>query len=575
MMISDSIKKLPGRAPHRALLYSLGLTEEEMNKPFIGVVNSFNEIVPGHIHLRTITEAVKSGIRMAGGIPFEFPSIAVCDGISMNHEGMKYSLVSRDWIADSCEIMLRAHQFDGVVFIPSCDKVVPGMLMAAARVNIPSIFISGGPMLPGKYNEKRIGLSDLFEAVGKHASGKMTDDELTCMEQSACPTCGSCSGMYTANTMNCLTEAMGMALPGNGTIPAVYSDRIRHAKMTGIQILSLVEKNIRAKDIMTKAAIENALKVDMALGGSTNTVLHLLAISREAKVPVELTDISRIGDTTPQLCKLNPAGPYFISDLNEAGGISAVMAELLQGGLIDGNAVSVDGTILERVEQYKAPFPSKQYHGADGKVIHPVTDPIGKDGGLAVLFGNLAPEGCVVKKGAVSPEMLKHCGPARVFNSEDEASRAIFHNEIHSDDVVVIRFEGPRGGPGMREMLTPTSALAGMGLDHSVALVTDGRFSGATRGSSTGHVCPEAALGGPIAYIVEGDLIEIDIPKRSIQIVKKSLNGTVTPLTETEIFSRPRVRQPDRQLDGILAKYTMLVGKASDGAIMMIRQEDI
>lgn len=570
-MISDSIKKSSGRAPQRSLLYSLGLTEEEMQKPFIGVVNSFNEIVPGHIHLRTITDAVKAGIRMAGGIPFEFPAIAVCDGISMNHEGMRYSLVSRDWISDSCEIMLRAHQFDGVVFIPSCDKVVPGMLMAAARVNIPSIFVSGGPMLPGKFDEKRVGLSDLFEAVGKNANGDMTDSELSCMEQSACPTCGSCSGMYTANTMNCLTEAMGMALPGNGTIPAVYSDRIRLAKKTGVQILSLYENNIKARDIINKVSIENALKVDMALGGSTNTVLHLLAISREANVPVLLKEISIISDTTPQLCKLNPAGPYFISDLNEAGGISAVMAELLKGHLIDGGAASVDGTILERMKHYSVPFTSKQYIGADGKVIKPITNPVGKDGGLAVLFGNLAPEGCVVKKGAVAPEMLKHCGPARVFNSEEEASHAIFNNEIHADDVVVIRFEGPRGGPGMREMLTPTSALAGMGLGNSVALITDGRFSGATRGSSTGHVCPEAALGGPIAYVVEGDFIEIDIPERSIQIVRKHVDGSVVPLTETEIFSRPRVMQPDRQLDGILAKYTMLVGKASDGAIMMVK----
>jgi dihydroxy-acid dehydratase len=573
-MKSDSIKKSAGRAPHRSLLYSLGLTEDEMNKPFIGVVNSFNEVVPGHIHLKNITEAVKAGIRMAGGIPFEFPAIAVCDGLSMNHEGMKYSLVSRDLIADSCEIMLRAHQFDGVVFIPSCDKVVPGMLMAAVRVNIPSILVSGGPMLPGKFDNKRIGLSDLFEAVGKHADGKMTDHELTCMEQSACPTCGSCSGMYTANTMNCLTEALGIALSGNGTIPAVYSERIRLAKETGIQIMSLVKDNIKARDIITKVAVENAFKMDMALGGSTNSILHLLAISREAKAPVQLTEVAAISDSTPQLCKLNPAGPYFVSDLNEAGGISAVMTELLKGGYIDGNAVSVDGTIKHRTKHYKVPFTSKQVTGADGTVIHPLSDPIGVDGGIAVMFGNLAPEGCVVKKGAVSADMLKHCGPARVFNSEDDATKAIFSNEIQPDDVVVIRFEGPCGGPGMREMLTPTSALAGMGLDHSVALITDGRFSGATRGSSTGHVCPEAALGGPIAYVVEGDLIEIDIPGRSIHIVKKNIDGSLTPLDESEIYSRERARQADRQLEGVLAKYTMLVGKASDGAIMMTRRED-
>lgn len=572
-MISDSIKKTSVRAPHRSLLYSLGLTEEEMDKPFIGIVNSFNEIVPGHIHLRTITEAVKAGIRMAGGIPFEFPAIAVCDGISMNHDGMKYSLVSRDWIADSCEIMLRAHQFDGVVFIPSCDKIVPGMLMAAARVNIPAIFVSGGPMLPGKLDGKNIGLSNLFEAVGKHADGRLTDEELTITEKCACPTCGSCSGMYTANTMNCLTEAMGMALPGNGTIPAVYSDRIRLAKHTGMRIMLLVEKDIKAKDIMTKTAFINTLKVDMALGGSTNTVLHLLAISREAKAPVELAEISMISDTTPQLCKLNPAGQYFITDLNEAGGISAVMAELIKGNLIDGNAASVDGTISERLNLYRKPYSTTQVMESSMDVIHPFSDPIGKDGGLAVLFGNLAPEGCVVKKGAVSKEMLKHSGPARIYNSEDEAAAAIFAREIKPGDVVIIRFEGPRGGPGMREMLTPTSALAGMGLDNTVALITDGRFSGATRGSSTGHVCPEAALGGPIAYVIEGDLIEIDIPRKTIHIVKKSDN-TLVPLSDEEIYSRPQTKAPDRRLDGILAKYVMLVGKASEGAIMITKREE-
>ncbi|MHB1484603.1 MAG: dihydroxy-acid dehydratase [Saccharofermentanales bacterium] len=573
-MISDSIKKSSVRAPHRSLLFSLGLTEEEMSKPFIGVVNSFNEIVPGHIHLRTITDAVKAGIRMAGGIPFEFPSIAVCDGISMNHDGMKYSLVSRDWIADSCEIMLRAHQFDGVVFIPSCDKVVPGMLMAAARVNIPSIFVSGGPMLPGKLDGKKIGLSNLFEAVGKHADGRLSDEELAITEKCACPTCGSCSGMYTANTMNCLTEAIGMALPGNGTIPAVYSDRIRLAKQTGMKIVTLVDNDIKAKDIMTKNAFVNTLKVDMALGGSTNTVLHLLAISREAKAPVDLAEISEISDNTPQLCKLNPAGDYFITDLNEAGGISAVMAELNKGNLIDVDMISVDDSISERLSKYKKPYSTRQNIDEDA-VIHPITDPIGKDGGLAVLFGNLAPEGCVVKKGAVSKEMLNHCGPARVYNSEDEAAAAIFAREIKAGDVVIIRFEGPRGGPGMREMLTPTSALAGMGLDNTVALITDGRFSGATRGSSTGHVCPEAALGGPIAYVVEGDLIEIDIPRKSIQIVRKENNDTLVPLSINEIYSRQKAGQPDRKLNGILAKYEMLVGKASEGAIMITRREGI
>lgn len=569
-MQSDSIKKTPGRAPHRSLLYSLGLTDEEMNKPFIAVVNSFNEIVPGHTHLRTITDAVKAGIRMAGGVPFEFPAIAVCDGISMNHEGMRYSLVSRDWIADSCEIMLRAHQFDGVVFVPNCDKVVPGMLMAAARVNIPSIFVSGGAMLPGKFNETRIGLSDLFEAVGKHSDGKMSDGDLACMEKSACPTCGSCSGMYTANTMNCLTEALGMALTGNGTIPAVYSDRLRLAKQTGFRILKLIEKNVKARDIMNKSAFENALKVDMALGGSTNTVLHLLAISREAGADVTLEEISAISDKTPQLCKLNPAGPHFISDLNDAGGIIAVMAELSKAGIIDMNANSVDDGILKRIYEYKRSFNGQKKFGADGVVIRSVNEPVGKDGGLAILFGNLAPDGCVVKKGAVLPEMLKHCGPARVFDSEEEASKAIFGNKIKKGNVVIIRFEGPKGGPGMREMLTPTSALAGMGLDKSVALITDGRFSGATRGSSTGHVCPEAALGGPIAYVCEGDLVEIDIPARKINIVKKINDNEVLPLTMEEVLLKKMAVQPARALTGVLAKYRLLVGKASEGGIIKI-----
>lgn len=573
-MQSDKIKKSSGRAPHRSLLYSLGLTKDEMTRPFIAVVNSFNEIVPGHIHLRSITDAVKSGIRMAGGVPFEFPAIAVCDGLAMNHEGMRYSLVSRDWIADSCEIMLRAHNFDGVVFIPNCDKVVPGMLMAAARVNIPSIFVSGGAMLPGKYNNKGIGLSDVFEAVGKHADGKMSDDDLTCIEKSACPTCGSCSGMYTANTMNCLTEALGMALPGNGTIPAVYSERIRLAKDTGFKIVELFSNDIKARDIMQKENFINAMKVDMALGGSTNSVLHMLAISREAKAGIDLKEISLLSDTTPQLCKLNPAGPYFISDLNESGGISAVMTELSKGGLINAEVKCVDGTFTERLKNTEVMFSNAGSKGADGRVIMPYNNPVGKDGGLAVLFGNLAPEGCVVKKGAVLPEMLMHTGPAKVYNSEDEASDAIFSGKIHAGDVVVIRFEGPRGGPGMREMLTPTSALAGMGLDNSVALITDGRFSGATRGSSTGHVCPEAALGGPLAYIRNGDLIEIDIPKRSINVVKKDSDGKLVPLSEDEIRKSEMVKCPDRNLTGILAKYTMLVGKASEGAIMVTGQEE-
>lgn len=573
-MRSDSIKKNPKRAPHRSLLYSLGLDKSEMDKPFIAVVNSFNEIVPGHIHLRTIADAVKSGIRMAGGIPFEFPAIAVCDGLAMNHEGMKYSLVSRDWIADCCEIVLQAHQFDGVVFIPSCDKVVPGMLMAAARMDIPSIFVSGGAMLPGKFNGNNIGLSDLFEAVGQHANKKMSDEELITMEQSACPTCGSCSGMYTANTMNCLTEAMGMALPGNGTIPAVFAERIRLAKQTGMKAVELFHEGITARDIMTREALLNAFKMDMALGGSTNSILHLLAISYEAGEPIDLKEVSQIGDKIPQLCKLNPAGPYYIYDLNNSGGITSVLFELVRGNYINPETPSVDGTIGLRLSTFKKQFSSDGSPGADNIVIKPFDNPEEKDGGIAVLYGNIAPKGCVVKKGAVLPEMLEHEGPAKVFNSEDEAVEAIFTGKIVEGDVIVIRFEGPKGGPGMREMLTPTSALAGMGLDKSVALITDGRFSGATRGSSTGHICPEAACGGPIAYIKEGDQIKIDIPNKSLDIVKIGDDGKSVKLLSEEIFSREIAVAPKRKLKGILAKYAALVGEASKGAIMNIGTEE-
>jgi dihydroxy-acid dehydratase len=567
-MKSDAIKKSVERAPHRSLLYSLGLSDKEMRKPFVAVVNSFNEIVPGHIHLRSIADAVKSGIRSAGGVPFEFPAIAVCDGIAMNHQGMNYSLVSRDWIADSCEIMLRAHEFDGVVFIPNCDKVVPGMLMASARVNIPSVFVSGGAMLPGKYDQKSIGLSDVFEAVGKRMEGLYNDTELACIEKSACPTCGSCSGMYTANTMNCLTEALGLGLPGNGTVPAVYSERIRIAKEAGETVMSLIEKGICARDILTRKAFINALKVDMALGGSTNTVLHLLAISREAGADISLQEIAALCDTTPQLCKLNPAGSHFISDLNDAGGICAVMHELERGGYLDTNVICVEGTLKQRLTESITSFSPRKGCTADGTVIMPYDHPIGKDGGLAVLFGNLAPEGSVVKKGAVANEMMIHIGPARVYDSEEEAVKAIFSGEIHAGEVVVIRFEGPKGGPGMREMLTPTSALAGMGLDGSVALITDGRFSGATRGSCTGHVCPEAAIGGPLAYVREGDQIEVNIPARKINLVKKDDHGQWISLCDEEIRSRKKKEQPDRCLNGVLAKYYKMVGKASEGAII-------
>jgi len=548
---SDLIKKAPGRAPHRSLLYALGLTEEEMGKPFIGVVNAFNEIVPGHTHLRSVTDAVKEGIRSAGGVPFEFPAIAVCDGIAMNHAGMKYSLVSREVIADSCEVMLMAHAFDGVVFIPNCDKVIPGMLMAAARLDLPSIFVSGGPMLPGRIDGRPVGLSNIFEAVGAHAAGKMSDEELTQMEMSVCPTCGSCSGMYTANTMNCLTEAMGLALPGNGTIAAVYADRRRLARRTGVQIMKLLEAQRSARQIMTEDGIRNALRVDMALGGSTNSVLHLLAIAREAGIELNLSEISRISDTTPQLCKLNPAGDDFITDLNERGGISAVMAELARKDLLETANPTVDGTLAERIRKVR---------GADGRLIRSIDNPYAPDGGLAVLFGSLAPNGCVVKKGAVLPEMMRHEGPARVFDGEEAVSEAIFAGRIKSGDVVVIRFEGPRGGPGMREMLTPTSALAGMGLDNSVALITDGRFSGATRGASIGHVCPEAAVGGPIARIREGDRIRIDIPARRIDIL----------VPDKELAERQPAVQAPRKLSGVLARYEHLVDISSRGARLVL-----
>ncbi len=549
-MRSDAIKKSPERAPHRSLLYALGLTEADLHRPFIAVVNAFNEIVPGHTHLRTLTDAVKAGIQSAGGVPFEFPSIAVCDGLSMNHEGMKYSLVSREVIADSCEIMLMAHRFDAVVFIPNCDKVVPGMLMAAARMNLPSIFVGGGPMLPGSYQGRRVGLSDLFEAVGAYAAGGMNEEELSLLEQSACPTCGSCSGMYTANTMNCLCEALGLALPGNGTIPAVYADRQRLARKTGEAILRLLKEKKTARMILTPKAIQNALRVDMALGGSTNSVLHFLALAREAGYPLSLKEISRISEGTPQLCKLNPAGSDFITDLNQQGGITAVMAELEKGGWIHTECPSVDGTIGERL---------KKSEGADGKIIRKMDDPYATDGGLAILFGNLAPNGCVVKKGAVLPEMMKHEGPARVFDSEESVSQAIFAGQIKPGDVVVIRFEGPRGGPGMREMLTPTSALAGMGLDSSVALLTDGRFSGATRGASIGHISPEAAEGGPIAKIHEGDRIRIDILERKIDV-----------LVPDDVFSaRSPAPLPARDLTGLLARYEEGVDASHRGARLL------
>lgn len=508
-MRSDEIKYGAKRAPHRSLLKALGVTEEESRRPIIGIASSFNEIVPGHMHLRTIVDAVKAGVRTAGGLPMEFNTIAVCDGLAMNHQGMKYSLITREIVADSIEATGMAMPFDAMVFIPSCDKVVPGMLMAAARLNIPSIFVSGGPMLAGKFRNKKIGLSDLFEYIGEYENGTLTSEELCEAENSACPTCGSCSGMYTANTMNCLTEALGMALPGNGTIPAVYSKRILLAKLTGMQIMKVLEKNLKPSDIMTKDGFYNALRVDMALGGSTNTALHLCEIAKNMKVDINLEDFHKASQETPQLCKLSPSGKDFIEDLDSAGGIHGVMKRLNELNLLNPTPTVSLKNQKELAEKAEI---------KDNKVIREVTDPYNTTGGLTVLKGNIAKEGSIVKSAGVLKEMLVHSGPARVFNSEEEAVAAIYGNKIKSGDVIVIRYEGIKGGPGMREMLTPTSAIAGMKLDKEVALITDGRFSGATRGASIGHISPEAALGGEIGIIEEGDIIEIDIPNGKLNV---------------------------------------------------------
>ena len=510
-MRSDNVKKGIPTAPNRSLFYALGYTREELERPLIGVVCSYNEIVPGHMNLDKIAEAVKAGVRAAGGTPIEFPAIAVCDGIAMGHIGMKYSLVTRDLIADSTEAMAMAHQFDGLVMIPNCDKNVPGLLMAAARVNIPTIFCSGGPMLAGKLNDgRRTCLSHMFEAVGSYYAGKLDEAGVDEYENCACPTCGSCSGMYTANSMNCLTEAIGMGLKGNGTIPAVWSARLRLAKHAGMQIMELVKKDIRPRDIMTPAAFHNAETVDMALGCSTNTMLHLPAIAHECGIELDLDMSNEISSKTPNLCHLAPAGETYMEDLEQAGGVHAVMWELSKKGLLDTSVMTVTGkTLGENLEGIT---------NRDPELIRPIENPYSPDGGIAVLKGNLAPEGCVVKRSAVAPEMMQHEGPARVFNSEEEAIEAIYAGKIVSGDVVVIRYEGPKGGPGMREMLNPTSAICGMGLGESVALITDGRFSGATRGASIGHVCPEAAQGGPIAFVEEGDTIAIDISNCSITL---------------------------------------------------------
>ena len=552
-MISDNIKKGVVRTPNKSLLYALGLTDEEINRPLIGVVNSFNEIVPGHMNLDKICEAVKSGIRLAGGTPIEFPAIAVCDGIAMGHIGMKYSLVTRDLIADSTECMAIAHQFDGLVMIPNCDKNVPGLLMAAARLNLPTIFISGGPMLSGKLTSgKRTCLSSMFEAVGSYYNGQINDFELKEWTKNSCPTCGSCSGMYTANSMNCLTESLGMSLRGNGTIPSVYSKRIRLAKQTGIKIMELVEKNIKPSDIMNNESFKNALAVDMALGCSTNTMLHLPAIAHELNIKIDLNDVNSISERTPNLCHLAPTGDTYMEDLEFAGGVYAVMKELQKKNLIFDKLITVTGkTIKENL---------KDVQNLNNSIIRDIDNPYSKNGGIAVLFGNLATNGCVVKRSAVDKKMLKHTGKAKVFDSEEEAITAIYGKKIKSGDVVVIRYEGPKGGPGMREMLNPTSAICGMGLDKEVALITDGRFSGATRGASIGHVSPEAASGGNIAYVKDGDIISIDIPNYKIEL----------KISDEELNNRKKnmVLKEAKIKTGYLARYAKIVSSADKGAIL-------
>jgi dihydroxy-acid dehydratase len=551
-MNSGRIKDGVEKAPHRSLLNALGLTAWELERPLVGVVNSQNELVPGHLHLDQIAAAAKAGVRANGGTPLEFPAIAVCDGIAMNHEGMKYSLASRELIADSIEAMAMAHALDALVLIPNCDKVVPGMLMAAARVNIPAIIISGGPMQAGRHRGAAVDLNTLFEGVGAYQVGGITAAELAELEEQACPGCGSCSGMFTANTMNCLCEALGLALPGNGTIPAVHAARIRLAKQAGWQVMELVRSGLRAKDILTRDAFWNALALDMALGGSTNTVLHLPAIAREAGLVLDLAMVDEASRQAPNLCKLRPGGPHHIQDLNEAGGIPAVLNELLQHGLVRGDARTVTGrSLAENVQGRQIARP---------EVIRTVRDPHSPTGGLAILKGNLAPDGAVVKQSAVASEMLTHTGPARVFDSEDEACAAILGGQIKPGDVVVIRYEGPRGGPGMREMLTPTAAIAGMGLDKEVALLTDGRFSGATRGASIGHISPEAADGGPIALVAEGDTIQIDIPGRQLNALVDE--GLLQQRRRQWAPPEPRVRT------GYLARYARLVSSASQGAVL-------
>ena len=553
-MRSDEVKTGTQQAPHRSLFNALGMTKEEMDRPLVGIVSSYNEIVPGHMNLDKITQAVKLGVAMAGGTPVMFPAIAVCDGIAMGHVGMKYSLVTRDLIADSTEAMAMAHQFDALVMIPNCDKNVPGLLMAAARLNVPTVFVSGGPMLAGHLNGHKTSLSSMFEAVGAYAAGKLDEDGLTECEMKTCPTCGSCSGMYTANSMNCLTEVLGMGLKGNGTIPAVYSERIRLAKHAGMQVMEMYRKNIRPRDIMTKEAILNALTVDMALGCSTNSMLHLPAIAHEIGMDFDISFANEISAKTPNLCHLAPAGPTYIEDLNEAGGVYAVMNELNKKGLLHTECMTVTGkTVGENI---------KDCVNLNPEVIRPIDNPYSQTGGLAVLKGNLAPDGGVVKRSAVVEEMMVHEGPARVFDCEEDAIAAIKGGKIVEGDVVVIRYEGPKGGPGMREMLNPTSAIAGMGLGSSVALITDGRFSGASRGASIGHVSPEAAVGGPIALVEEGDIISINIPELKLEI----------KVSDEEMQARKAKWQPrePKVTTGYLARYAAMVTSGNRGAILEV-----
>ena len=555
-MNSDHVKKGMQQAPHRSLFNALGYTKEEMERPLVGIVSSYNEIVPGHMNLDKITQAVKMGVAMAGGTPVVFPAIAVCDGIAMGHTGMKYSLVTRELIADSTECMAKAHQFDALIMIPNCDKNVPGLLMAAARINVPTVFVSGGPMLAGHVDGRKRSLSSMFEAVGAYEAGKMTAEKVEEYVNKVCPTCGSCSGMYTANSMNCMTEVLGMGLRGNGTIPAVYSERIRLAKHAGMKVMELLKNNVRPSDIMTKKAFLNCLTVDMALGCSTNTMLHLPAIAHEAGVELNMDIANEISAKTPNLCHLAPAGPTYMEDLNEAGGVYAVMNELSKKGLLYEDQITVTGkTVGENI---------KDVHNLNPEVIRPIDNPYMAQGGIAVLKGNIAPDTGIVKQSAVVPEMMVHEGPARVFDCEEDAIKAIKGGDIVPGDVVVIRYEGPKGGPGMREMLNPTSAIAGMGLGDSVALITDGRFSGASRGASIGHVSPEAAVGGPIALIEEGDIIKIDIPNNSLNV----------DVSDEELAKRKEKWQPrePKITDGYLRRYAALVTSGNRGAVLDVDQ---